>query len=390
MKYLNVFLLLAIVCISNANSFSFSSLKEVQELKSTVFGSNLIETISMTFQNNPRANAGREVLAQLNELKTQLNTDQKNDTDLFKKKETAFSDHIDALNKEISELSAEIIKLAAEIMRLTNLINTANENIESFKARIENLQDLLENMAEANKQDNEYYNQQIENLGRLYSAFTNIISRLSEMIGSSAGKNIYGHIAQTEAEKRDIEYRKTHPNAFVEKKEEKKFMSFLQVVAKATNTKEVMKLAKKATKFLQTGATLEADQAALHKLISILSGIQDETLVKKSNTIEHLKQINDTYAELKGNAEEEIKSNQASLKAQIANRDRYIEERQAAEEEKKNKEERRTLLQQELVMNVKLLGELRQTYQQEKAGRAEEIGVVDLLERIVEKRMLGK
>merc|ERR1712151_1453894 len=183
--------------------------------------------------------------------------------------------------------------------------------------------------------------------------------------------------AQTEAEKRDIEYRKTHPNAFVEKKEEKKFMSFLQVVAKATNTKEVMKLAKKATKFLQTGATLVADQAALHKLISILSGIQDETLVKKSNTIEHLKQINDTYAELKGNAEEEIKSNQASLKAQIANRDRYIEERQ-------------TLLQQELVMNVKLLGELRQTYQQEKAGRAEEIGVVDLLERIVEKRMLGK
>merc|ERR1712232_1208976 len=113
-------------------------------------------------------------------------------------------------------------------------MGTANENIESFKARIENLQDLLENMAEANKQDNEYYNQQIENLGRLYSAFTNIISRLSEMIGSSAGKNIYGHIAQTEAEKRDIEYRKTHPNAFVEKKEEKKFMSFLQVVAKAT------------------------------------------------------------------------------------------------------------------------------------------------------------
>jgi len=167
-------------------------------------------------------------------------------------------------------------------------------------------------------------------------------------------------------------------------------MSFLQVVAKATNTKEVMKLAKKATKFLQTGATLEADQAALEKLISILSGIQDETLVKKSNTIEHLKQINDTYAELKQNAEEEIKSNQASLKAQVANRDRYIEERQAAEEEKKNKEERRALLQQELVMNVKLLGELRQTYAQEKAGRAEEIGVVELLERIVEKRMLGK
>ena len=94
MNSLNVFLLLSIVLISNANSFQFSSMKEVQALKTTVFGSNLIETISMTFQNDARANAGKEVLAQLNELKAQLNGDQKNDDDLFAKKDGAFTQHI--------------------------------------------------------------------------------------------------------------------------------------------------------------------------------------------------------------------------------------------------------------------------------------------------------
>merc|ERR1712032_210399 len=296
---------------------------------------------------------------------------------MFNKKQTAFVEHIAALTKEIKELTEEIIRLTAEILRLTNLIKVANENIASFRERIENLNNLLSDMAAANKADNEYYNQKIADLGRLYNAFTQIIARLNELKGSSSGKGIYSHIAQTESEKRDIEYRKTHPNAFVEKKEDKKFLSFLQVAEKAGSTKEIVQLAKKATKFIQTGVMLEADQAALAKLVGILAGIQDETLVKKANTVEHLNNINAKYAELKAQAEEEVKQNEASLKAQIANRDRYVEERQQAIEEKK-------------AMNIKLLGELRETHANEKAARAEEAKVVDLLVGIVERRLLGK
>merc|ERR1712032_1692927 len=295
----------------------------------------------------------------------------------FNKKQTAFVEHIAALTKEIKELTEEIIRLTAEILRLTNLIKVANENIASFRERIENLNNLLSDMAAANKADNEYYNQKIADLGRLYNAFTQIIARLNELKGSSSGKGIYSHIAQTESEKRDIEYRKTHPNAFVEKKEDKKFLSFLQVAEKAGSTKEIVQLAKKATKFIQTGVMLEADQAALAKLVGILAGIQDETLVKKANTVEHLNNINAKYAELKAQAEEEVKQNEASLKAQIANRDRYVEERRA-------------LLVQEKAMNIKLLGELRETHANEKAARAEEAKVVDLLVGIVERRLLGK
>ena len=388
MNSLNVFLLLSIVLISNANSFQFSSLKEVQALKTTVFGSNLIETISMTFQNDARANAGKEVLAQLNELKAQLNGDQANDADLFNKKDGAFTEHIANLAKEIQTLTEEIEKLEAEIARLALLIETATQNIASFEERIENLGELLENMADANKSDNVYYNEKIEDLGKLYGAFTQIITKIGLLKGSSSGVNKYAHINATESELRDIAYRKAHPTPAFAEKAEKKFMSFLQVTNQnKESTKMALKLAKQYTNFLEN--TLEADQAALMKLIGILSRIQDETLIKKANTIEHLSNINAKYAEMKAHTEEEIVANKAYLKKQIANRAQYIEEKQKAEEEKANKEARKALLIKEKAINEKLQVDLRETHKKESAGRQEELNVVNLLEGIVERRLIN-
>merc|ERR1711957_563766 len=295
-------------------------MKEVQALKTTVFGSNLIETISMTFQNDARANAGKEVLAQLNELKAQLMGNAEYMGDLFAKKDAAFTQHIANLAKEIQELTEEIEKLEAEIARLALLIQTATENIASLEDRIKNLGELLENMAEANKSDNLYYNEKIEDLGKLYSAFTQIIAKIGLLKGSASGVNEYSHINKTASEIRDIKYRKEHPTpAFVEtESKEKKFMSFLQVTNQnKESTKMALKLAKQYTNFLEN--TLEADQAALMKLIGILSRIQEAT-------------------------ENEIIANKASLKKQTANRAKYIEEKQKAEEEKAEKEARKVLL----------------------------------------------
>lgn len=239
------------------------------------------------------------------------------------------------MKKEIQQLTEDIQKLIVEINRLTDLITQANSNIESFQDRIKNLGELLVNMAEANKEDNAYYNQKIEDLGKLYNAFTQIIAKLNLLKGSSSAVNKYSHINATASELRDIAYRKAHQHqnaSFVEVEEtkEKKFMSFLQIAEQNTeSSKMALKLAKQYSNFLET--TLNADQAALEKLVSILQGIQDETLQKKSNAIEHLANINQKYNELKTHVEEEIKANQASLKAQIANRDLYVAQKQKAE-----------------------------------------------------------
>merc|ERR1712032_1349285 len=126
--------------------------------------------------------------------------------------------------------------------------------------------------------------------------------------------------------------RKAHPSFAETKQKEKKFMSFLQVTNQnKESTKMALKLAKKLTNTNLMELNLEADQAALMKLIGILTRIQDETLVKKSNSIEHLRNINEKYQELK----------------------------KKAEEEKANKEARRALLIKEKAINEKLQEELR-------------------------------
>merc|ERR1712222_133268 len=218
----------------------------------------------------------------------------------------------------------------------------------------------------------------IEDLGKLYSAFTQIIEKISLMKGSSSGVNKYAHINATASELRDIQYRKDHPSFAETEAKEKKFMSFLQVTNQnKESTKMALKLAKKLTNTNLMELNLEADQAALMKLIGILTRIQDETLVKKSNTIEHLRNINEKYQELKKTVEEEIVANKASLK------------KQKAEEEKANKEARRALLIKEKAINEKLQEELVATHKKEAAARAEELNVVNILERIVEKRLIN-
>merc|ERR1712151_344384 len=117
----------------------------------------------------------------------------------------------------------------AEIDRLALLIETATQNIHSFEERIKNLGELLEQMADDNKNDNLYYNEKIEDLGKLYSAFTQIIEKISLMKGSSSGVNKYAHINATGSELRDIAYRKAHPNpsfAETESKEKNSCLSY--------------------------------------------------------------------------------------------------------------------------------------------------------------------
>jgi hypothetical protein len=406
MKSFNVILLLAVIMISNSYSFQFSSLKEVQALKSSVFGSNLIETISLTFASGAKEDAGQEILTQLNELKDQLNKDQENDTQLFLTKENDFKNHIEKLAGEIENLSQEIQRLAEEIKRLSALIETANQNIESFNSRIINLVELKAKLEEDKKTDNEYYNAKIEELGKLYDAFTQIITKLNLMKGSVSGENKYSHIEATQSEIRDQAWAENNKNSqeivveepktqtesevtpvFAQEKM-KKFMSFLQVSnqnKEATNM--AIKLAKQYTKFLET--TVNADQSALEKLISILSGIQDETLAKKAATVEYLSEINAKYDTIKRNTEEEIATNQEALINQTQNRDKYVEEKAKNEEEKKMKEQRRDLLVNEKEINEKFLSELSGTNEKEKAERAEELKVVNILVSIVEKRLLG-
>jgi len=205
MKHLNVCLILCLALLSSINSFQFSSLLEVQQLKSNIFGSNLIETIALTFQSNNKVGAAKEVLTMLEDLRNQLKSDQSTDTSIFENKRAEFDNHIEKLDNEISKLTTEIDALNLEIQRLTDLITQSDKNILSFKARIENLNALLTEMKAANDNDNIYYKQKIIELEKVYQAFSSVLVRLEKLVGSVSARQAPGHVNLTDSEKRDVE-----------------------------------------------------------------------------------------------------------------------------------------------------------------------------------------
>lgn len=386
MKNLNVCLIICLALLSTINSFQFSSLREVQELKSNIFGSNLIETISLTFQSDNKVGAANEVLTMLEELKSQLKSDQSADSLIFENKFTEFNVHIEKLDAEISKLTTEIDALIVEIKRLTDLITQADLNILSFKTRIENLNALLFEMKEANDQDNTYYKEKISQLGKVYEAFSTILARLENLVGSVSARQAPGHVNLTDSEKRDVEWTKNNPNVTAPNLDAK---SFLQVESESTEmTNMMMQLSAQYDNFLET--TLNADQGALVQLKKILSTIQEEVLVQKTSAIKHIEDINSKYKELKANADDEIALNDAALKKQNENRTKYLADKAARVEEQANKEKRRDLLRNEKDLNEKIRANLKSTFEKEKIDRAAELEVVEKLIRIVENRLVKK
>jgi hypothetical protein len=390
MKQLNVCLIIILALFaSTSKAFQFSSLLEVQELKSTLFGSNLVETIALTFQSpTDKAASAKEVLKMLEELLAQLQTDQTSDTATFETKIAAFYAHIAKLAQEISQLTEQIEFLKNEIERLSDLISTADINIVSFKARIENLKSLVSEMEAANINDNKYYNQKIAQLQSLYNAFTTLLEKLDRLTGSVSSVNVPTHVNLTESEKRDVEWRSQNPNV-TSKLDAVIVKSFLQLESETSESAMLaMQLSQQYDNFLET--TLNADQGALRKLVGILSAIQEEVLGQKTAAQKHLDDINASYKEMRKEADAEIALNDAALAKQTENRAKYVTEKEQKTEEKASKEKRRELLKNEKTINEDLREKLKATYEKEKIERTAELEIVQKLVKIVENRLVNR
>merc|ERR1712151_380227 len=172
-----------------------------------------------------------------------------------------------------------------------------------------------------------------------------------------------GHIAQTESKKRDIAYRKAHPTSFIQ---------LSKSIPLAVNE--------------LVGSFIQADQAALHKLMDIIAKFAQQALDEKAEAEQKLQEAIETHAQLKKQMQEEIVLNQKSRAKQI--KKAYETEKAEKEQEKKEKEDRKEALEKEKAINEKLQQSLKDTYEKEKKDRAEEISVVGTLIHIVQTRLI--
>merc|ERR1712166_1644876 len=283
MRSINVCLVIMITILGFTNSFDFASIKEIQSLKQNSFAASLIETISLSLASN--SNKGG-----VDDLQTQLTNDQKTDDTTFANKDAEYVAHIKKLADAIAVLVEEIATLAARIEVLEGLIAQAKENIISFTERIANLTMSIADVDQKLKDDTEYYTTKATGLQELNVKLLLVNEKLGKMIGSSSGKNEPSHIAKTASEKRDIAYRAA----------QKKETSFIQLSKSIPLISNLVEM------------TLNADQAALKKLMTIISKFAQQAIDQKLEAESKLAEAVETHAALKKQMLEEIVLNKKS------------------------------------------------------------------------------
>merc|ERR1711957_997513 len=364
-RSINVCLVIMITILGFINTFDFASIKEIQSLKQNSFAASLIETISLSLASNSNKGGVDDVKKMLVDLQTQLTNDQKTDDTTFANKDAEYVAHIKKLADAIAVLVEEIATLAARIEVLEGLIAQAKENIISFTERIANLTMSIADVDQKLKDDTEYYTTKATGLQELNVKLLLVNEKLGKMIGSSSEKNEASHIAKTASEKRDIAYRAA----------QKKETSFIQLSKSIPLISNLVEM------------TLNADQAALKKLMTIISKFAQQAIDQNLEAESKLAEAVETHAALKKQMLEEIVLNKKSRAKQAANQKHYETEKAEKEGEKK-KEDRMAALEKEKAINEKLQKSLTDTYNKEKKDRAEEISVVGILIHIVSTRLI--
>ena len=356
MRNQSVFLLIVLVAVSMVNAFEFTSFAEVKELRSTQYGNNLIETISLALDNN----GGKidEIKQLLNDLLFQLNKDQKDADEAWEKESKRLEALIADLKERIVKLKAEISELEADQAVYEAKRDQAIANLEQYQTQLaRNIQALAELKEKREKDEAEFKQSQSDHTD-VINAIDAVVEELNKLIGSVSGKGKYDHIQENAAEQRDSLKK-----------------SFLQVTRDE----------QEANLFVQMAT--QADQDALRKLIDLLINVRDSTRKSLNDDVQHEKESLETYTKLVESLEADNKNLADNIEVQTKNRDTYIKR---VEDDKAKIASLTKLLQEtlaELEQTEKEPASKKAQYLADKAERDSERTVINRLIGIVQRKL---
>jgi hypothetical protein len=389
MRSHNVILLIALVLFSFSNSFEFTNLAEVKELRSSTYGNSLIETISMTL-----ANAGSidEVKKLLTDLLYKLNSDQIQADKDWAKLNKQLTDKINRLTQEIAELETQISLDEAEKKKNEQLRDQSIVNLAQYQAQLRHNMDALTFNDENRKKDIEEYRKSVQEHGDVINAIEAVIRELKKLTGSVSGKARPTHVSEIAAEKRDREYA-AQPAA--RKSGSKKSAPKGGKPAGKPNKSKTDKLKRsfveltgdeaEAQLFLEMATS--ADQRQLMKLIQLLQSLSLSTKNSLNDDEAHERKSLKTFNQLRDSLTADNKKLDAAIAEQTKNLAHYKSE--VARLSKKIAEEKILLESKkvERTVTIKQRQDAENQYKHDKAERDSERLVIQRLQKIVDERL---
>lgn len=399
MRSHNVILLIALVLFSFSNSFEFTNLAEVKELRSSTYGNSLIETISMTL-----ANAGSidEVKKLLTDLLYKLNSDQIQADKDWAKLNKQLTDKINRLTQEIAELETQIALDEAEKKKNEKLRDQSIVNLAQYQAQLRHNMDALTFNDENRKKDIEEYRKSVQEHGDVINAIEAVIRELKKLTGSVSGKARPTHVSEIAAEKRDREYAAASKAQPAARKSGNKRPA-PRPATRPTGFKPAGKPSKSKTDKLKksfvelTGDEAEAqlflematsaDQRQLMKLIQLLQSLSLSTKKSLNDDEAHERKSLKTYNQLKDSLTADNKKLDAAIAEQTKNLAHYKSE--VARLSKKIAEEK-ILLESKKVekrVTIKQRQDAENQYKHDKAERDSERKIIQKLQKVVDERL---
>jgi len=393
MRSHNVILLIALVLFSFSNSFEFTNLAEVKELRSSTYGNSLIETISMTL-----ANAGSidEVKKLLTDLLYKLNSDQIQADKDWAKLNKQLTDKINRLTQEIAELETQISLDEAEKKKNEKLRDQSIVNLAQYQAQLRHNMDALTFNDNHRKKDIEEYRKSVQEHGDVINAIEAVIRELKKLTGSVSGRARPTHVSEIAAEKRDREYaaaQSAQPAA--RRSGNKRPAPKGGKSAAKPNKSKTDKLKRsfveltgdeaEAQLFLEMATS--ADQRQLLKLIQLLQSLSLSTKKSLNDDEAHERKSLKTFNQLRDSLTADNKKLDAAIAEQTKNLAHYKSE--VARLSKKIAEEKILLESKkvERTVTIKQRQDAENQYKHDKAERDSERKVIQRLQKIVDERL---
>jgi hypothetical protein len=403
MRSHNVILLIALVLFSFSNSFEFTNLAEVKELRSSTYGNSLIETISMTL-----ANAGSidEVKKLLTDLLYKLNSDQIQADKDWAKLNKQLTDKINRLTQEIAELETQISLDEAEKKKNEQLRDQSIVNLAQYNAQLRHNLDALTFNDENRKKDIEEYRKSVQEHGDVINAIEAVIRELKKLTGSVSGRGRPTHVQEISAETRDRNYaasQKAQPAA--RKSGNRRNVPRPTGVRPRPATRPLTGVRPSQTKtdklkrsFIElTGDEAEAqlflematsaDQRQLLKLIQLLQSLSLSTKKSLNDDEAHERKSLKTFNQLRDSLTADNKKLDAAIAEQTKNLAHYKSE--VARLSKKIAEEKILLESKkvERTVTIKQRQDAENQYKHDKAERDSERLIIQRLQKIVDQRL---
>jgi hypothetical protein len=358
MRSYNVILFVALVTFSFSNAFEFTNLAEVKELRSSAYGNSLIETISLTLDNQGSI---ADVQKLLTDLEYKLNQDQEKADQEWTKEKNELDRKIEQLGTEITGLERTISTDKEELAAKEDLAKTARENIEQFNKQKLSNKAAYEKNEEKRVKDIAEFKASSQEHTDVVNAVGEVIKELQKLKGSISGEGKPAHVEDIAAETRDQAYKLQN--------------SFVQVTRDET---EALIFAQMAT---------SADQDALNKLLKLLDEIRESAKQSLNDDESFEQNSKKLYEQLKSN----LNNDNTALDKNIEDQDKNLKEYEKRIDDLKVKiSENEKLLEnkkKEKEETIKIRTDKENQYNQDKQERERELKVIKQLQSIVEKRL---